>query len=145
MTINRHTLSSDSESYIPPKTFTVERLGKTVDLTTLLADGAKHTVIYSAFAKALGIPAKIPSRRKNDPLKIYASHSDYLYRALNRFVSQGLLEKYTGIIDSQSVEPMQRKGLFWRASEAARQIKPNLIRFWEVNKTDVLILRYNEP
>ena len=105
-----------SDAPVPPGTFIVERLGRKIDLSPILDVGAKHTVVYAAFAAALGIPAKIPSRRPNDHLKKYAQHNEYLYRALNRFVDAGLLERQNGVLDSMSVEPNQRRGIFWHAA-----------------------------
>jgi len=104
---------------LPPDLFILARDGCTVNLTPLLQTGAKHTVLYAALAKALHIPTKIPSRRENDKLKPYAKHNEFLYRALNHLCKLGLIEKYQNYIDTNSVEPDQRPGLFWRASPAA--------------------------
>lgn len=124
--MSHHTNSpSHSQSY--QKIFVVERDGKQIDLTPPLMEGAKHTIVYAKFAAALGIPAKIPSRRKGDHLAKYAKYNDFLYRALYGFVKQGLLEKISHTIDTRSVEPQQRRGVFWRATQEAHQKNAYLI------------------
>jgi hypothetical protein len=105
----------------------VKRDGKAIDLTQDLDDGAKLAVLYAIFAKALGIPTKVPSSRKNDPLKPFTKYYDFLRRALNRFVDNGLATKQTKAVYAWSADIDEREGVFYRASEAARVKTPNLI------------------
>lgn len=129
--LQRHTRPQNSARYqqkpVPKGTFIVKRDGKAIDLTQELDDGAKLTVLYVKFAKALGIPTKIPSSRKKDRLNPFTKYYDFLRRALDRFVDKGLATRQTGVINTCSADPDERKGVFYRASEAARVKTPNLI------------------
>lgn len=129
--LQRHTRPQISERYqqkpVPKGTFIVKRDGKSVDLSQDLDDGAKLTVLYVQFARALGIPSKVPSSRDKDRLKPYAKYYDFLRRALDRFVEKGLLTRQTGVINTCSADPDERRGVFYRASEAARVKTPNLM------------------
>lgn len=120
---------------VPAGTFTLAAEGSTCDLTPLLDVGAKLTVVYAQFAKAMHIPTKTPSRRKTDPLKRFAKYYDSFRRALKRWESQGLITYETGKVDPRSLEPDQRKGVFVRASEAARIKKPYLIDSMQNSKS----------
>lgn len=101
---------------IPPKTFLLtDGTGAECDLTDLIQNGAKFTVLFDRYKQAFGVHAEAGDK-----------HYFRLYHALNRWNKAGLIEYRRSYYDVYSVEPNQKRGIYVKAAEAAYK-PPNLI------------------
>lgn len=100
--------ASDSSGYLsqPGKLIYFDRPSqKTVDLTSLLAGGAKFTVVFDAVAGALSLPKKAGNALYHRVL-----------RQIERWSEAGLVEIIKGVIDPLNIELTQKRGLYCRAT-----------------------------
>lgn len=97
--------------------------GAVCDLSQLLADGAKLTVLFSQLCYDWGI-----SRTAK-----WAYHR--LRRQLKKWADSGLVEYYTDVYDSCSIDPTERPGVFCRAVKTAQLKTPNLIKRLQNSKS----------
>lgn len=114
------TAHPNSASY---RFFMTSDSGKISDLTSLLIDGAKLTVLFSQLCHDWDIPRKAK----------WAYHR--LRRQLKKWAESGLLEYFTDVYDSCSIEPEERPGVFCRAATAAQLKTPNLIKDLQNSKS----------
>ena len=97
--------------------------GAVCDLSQLLADGAKLTVLFSQLCFDWGLPRNAK----------WAYHR--LRRQLKKWAESGLVEYYTDTYDSCSIDPTERPGVFCRAAKAAQLKTPNLIKRLQNSKS----------
>lgn len=97
--------------------------GRTCDLSGLLADGAKLTVLFSQ----LCFDWKISHKAK------WAYHR--LRRQLKKWADMGLIEYLTDVITSSSIELEERPGVFCRAVNSTGKKRPDLIRTLQNSKS----------
>jgi hypothetical protein len=98
------TALSDSFGYRPPAgrlLFSDPASGQSVDLTSLIAAGAKFTVVFDAVSAALSHPRKAGSA-------LYHR----LRRQIERWQDAGLVQIDRNVIDPLSVELSQKRGLY---------------------------------
>ena len=96
--------------------------GAVCDLSQLLADGAKLTVLFRKLCLDWGISAR----------EKWAYHR--LRRQLQKWAESGFIQYSKNVINSCSVEPEERPGVFCRAVEQPRIKTPNLIKRMQNSK-----------
>lgn len=97
--------------------------GKVCDLSQLLVDGAKLTVLFRQLCRDWGISAR----------EKWAYHR--LRRQLQKWADSGLVEYSRYVVNSCSVEPEERPGVFCRAVQQPRIKTPNLIKRLQNSKS----------
>lgn len=117
MTTNAHPSSARYQFFMTSDS------GRVCDLSQLLADGAKLTVLFRQLCHDWGISAR----------EKWAYHR--LRRQLQKWADSGLVEYSRYVVNSCSVEPEERPGVFCRAVQQPRIKTPNLIKRLQNSKS----------
>lgn len=116
--MSEHGTITNSGRY-PPLTFLVTDRKLSCDVTDLINDGAKFTVVIDRVRKKWNV--RVPRGKKNDWV-YYA-----VYHSVDRWVKAGIAVKLSKYFDTSYPDLTQKRGIFVRAKATTTPKTPRLI------------------